>query len=139
MRWDKFFEVAVCTLLYRQTLGLGFRLSGRSYSRQLTSQRLSGVTFPRDRILIAIVGITVNCRLRSAKVKQEDSPIDHFKSSVPDAVALKMYELAKLVEGLDQALSTLMNYETSKYCREHYLQNFTLEQFETNLIRILNV
>lgn len=50
-----------------------------------------------------------------------------------------VYELAKLVEGLDQALSTLMNYETSKYCREHYLQNFTLEQFETNLIRILNV
>ena len=46
--------------------------------------------------------------------------------------------LYKLSEALEQAKEKLLNKETAKYCRQRYLDNFSLEQFEYNLVKTLN-
>ena len=46
--------------------------------------------------------------------------------------------LDNLLDGLKMALNQFMNLETSQYCRDRYMQNFTLQQFEKNLVRTLN-
>lgn len=44
----------------------------------------------------------------------------------------------KLHEALEIAKQKLLTKETAKYCRERYLHNFSLEQFEDNLVNILS-
>lgn len=46
-------------------------------------------------------------------------------------------DLNDLPDALDGALKTLINPETSHYCRNRYLEHFTLERFEENFIRII--
>ena len=46
-------------------------------------------------------------------------------------------DVRKLPEALEQAKERLFDKETAYYCRQRYLDNFSLEQFEENLIRIL--
>jgi len=45
-------------------------------------------------------------------------------------------ELSRLEDALNIAIEKLLNRETSIYCRDRYLENFTLEQFEKNFIKI---
>ena len=47
-------------------------------------------------------------------------------------------DVDKLSEALEQAKEKLLNKETAKYCRQRYLNNFSLGQFEDNLIKTLN-
>ncbi len=47
-------------------------------------------------------------------------------------------DINKLPEALEQAKQKLLNKETAMYCRQRYLNFFNLEQFEDNLIEILN-
>lgn len=44
--------------------------------------------------------------------------------------------MSKLQDALDEALEKLINIETAKYCRKRYLENFSLEQFEDNLLNV---
>ena len=46
-------------------------------------------------------------------------------------------DLAKLHESLEETISSLVNKESSKYCRKRYRDNFSLEKFEQNIVRIL--
>lgn len=43
----------------------------------------------------------------------------------------------ELSGALEQAKQSLLNKETAVYCRQRYLENFSLEQFEINLIEVL--
>jgi len=43
----------------------------------------------------------------------------------------------KLLEALDEAKNNLLNKETAMYCRQRYLDHFSLEQFEVNLVKVL--
>ena len=45
-------------------------------------------------------------------------------------------DLSELSNKLEDTIHTLVNIETSRYCRKRYLDNFSLEQFEENLLRI---
>jgi len=45
-------------------------------------------------------------------------------------------DLDNLENALNQAINTLLNIETSIYCRDRYLNNFTLKEFENNFIKI---
>ncbi len=45
--------------------------------------------------------------------------------------------ISKLPDALEVAIGQMVNIETSKYCRERFLEYFTLEQFEKNLVKIL--
>ena len=46
-------------------------------------------------------------------------------------------DVNKLKEALEQARKQLLNKETAMYCRQRYLDNFSLEQFEDNLVNNL--
>lgn len=46
-------------------------------------------------------------------------------------------ESTELYETLQQAKTKLMNEETARYCRQRFEAHFTLEQFESNLVKIL--
>jgi len=46
--------------------------------------------------------------------------------------------LEDLPLALDDTLEKLVNKETSYYCRTRYLENFSLEQFEDNLVKIFD-
>ena len=48
-----------------------------------------------------------------------------------------LHDVNKLPEALEQAKEKLFNKETAMYCRQRYLDNFSLEQFEDNLVNIL--
>ena len=45
--------------------------------------------------------------------------------------------LDDLSAGFERELETLLNSKTSHYCRERYLENFTLQEFEKKLLNIL--
>ncbi len=45
-------------------------------------------------------------------------------------------DLSELQIKLEEAIDTLVNRESSEYCRKRYIDNFSLEQFEKNLVRI---
>ena len=47
------------------------------------------------------------------------------------------FDKDNLKERFGEFLGKYINEETSKYCRKRYLENFTIEKFEENLIRIL--
>ena len=44
--------------------------------------------------------------------------------------------LENLLNALNEAIDKLINKDTSIYCRERYLKNFTLDRFEDNFIKI---
>ena len=46
-------------------------------------------------------------------------------------------DLDNLLNALNEAIDKLINRETSIYCRDRYLQNFTLDRFEDNFIKIM--
>jgi len=46
-------------------------------------------------------------------------------------------DVSKLDDALSVATKDLMSIEVAKYCRDRFLKNFTLQQFESNLIKIL--
>ena len=50
-----------------------------------------------------------------------------------------LHDVSTLPEVLDQAQAMLINKKTAMYCRQRYLENFSLEQFEDNLVNILNL
>jgi len=45
-------------------------------------------------------------------------------------------DINDLEKGFKNILDNYINITTAKYCRKRYLENFSLEQFEKNLIRI---
>jgi glycosyltransferase involved in cell wall biosynthesis len=53
-----------------------------------------------------------------------------------DRSGIIVKDLSQLQIKLEEAMDTLINSETSKYCRKRYINNFSLEQFEENLVRI---
>jgi glycosyltransferase involved in cell wall biosynthesis len=46
-------------------------------------------------------------------------------------------DLNDLEHGFQNILKNYLNIDTAKYCRKRYLDNFSLEQFEENLIKVL--
>ena len=44
----------------------------------------------------------------------------------------------KLPQALMEAKERLLNIDTSKYCQKRYKENFSLEEFENNLVTLLN-
>jgi glycosyltransferase involved in cell wall biosynthesis len=46
-------------------------------------------------------------------------------------------DVSKMPEALEDARQKLINKETAMHCRQRYLESFTLEQFENNLINAL--
>lgn len=46
-------------------------------------------------------------------------------------------DLRTLNLAFEKILDKDINIETSKYCRKRYLDNFSLEQFERNLLEVL--
>jgi len=56
---------------------------------------------------------------------------------VDDKSGIVVHDTSELKQSFDIALQKLINHETSKYCRNRYIENFTLEQFEKNLLTIL--
>jgi glycosyltransferase involved in cell wall biosynthesis len=46
-------------------------------------------------------------------------------------------DVDNLPQALKEAKDTLVNQKTAYYCRKHYLDNFTLDKFEDNLISVL--
>lgn len=47
-------------------------------------------------------------------------------------------DINELINALDQAVNTMLNKDTAIYCRQRYLTNFSYEQFEDNLVEVLN-
>ncbi len=47
-----------------------------------------------------------------------------------------LHDVDALPEALEQAKEKLLNKETAMYCRQRYLDNFSLEQFEDNLVNV---
>lgn len=47
-------------------------------------------------------------------------------------------DLEKLYDAFTQAQHALITAETSRYCRKHFLENYTLEQFEKRLVTLLS-
>lgn len=46
-------------------------------------------------------------------------------------------DLKNLTKEFENIKGNYINIETARYCRERYLENFSLEQFEENLIKVL--
>jgi len=57
---------------------------------------------------------------------------------VDDKSGVVVSGLEDLSLALDDTLEKLVNKETSYYCRKRYLENFSLEQFEENLVQIFS-
>ena len=51
--------------------------------------------------------------------------------------AIVLEDVNDLPEALEEAKQRLVNKETARYCRQRYLENFSLEQFEENLVELL--
>lgn len=45
-------------------------------------------------------------------------------------------DLSKLEKSFDELTEKFINIETARYCRQRYLNNFSLEQFEENLVKV---
>lgn len=48
-----------------------------------------------------------------------------------------IHDMQDLEAGFEKVFLTLVNSETADYCRTRYLEHFTLQQFEKNLVNIL--
>jgi len=55
---------------------------------------------------------------------------------IDDRSGIVISDLADLPNAFEKMLSSFVNKETAKYCRQRYLDNFSLEQFENNLISL---
>jgi glycosyltransferase involved in cell wall biosynthesis len=47
-------------------------------------------------------------------------------------------DVQKLPTAFGEALGRFITVDTAQYCRQRYLENFTLEQFEENLIKVIS-
>ena len=56
---------------------------------------------------------------------------------VDEKSGIVVHDTVKLEQSFDVALQKFTNIETSKYCRKRYIDNFTLRQFENNLVTVL--
>ena len=56
---------------------------------------------------------------------------------IDDKSGVVVDDLNDLEKGFENIKENYINIETSKYCRKRYLENFSLEQFEENLLEIL--
>lgn len=54
---------------------------------------------------------------------------------IDDKSGICIDNLNDLPKALDSMIEKLINRESARYCRKRYLENFSLEQFEENLIR----
>ena len=54
-----------------------------------------------------------------------------------DGSSIVLSDVDNLPQALKEAKDTLVNQKTAYYCRKHYLDNFTLDKFEDNLISVL--
>ena len=45
-------------------------------------------------------------------------------------------DIHKLQEGLDEIVEKFTNIESARYCRQRYFDNFSLNQFEENLVEV---
>ena len=53
-----------------------------------------------------------------------------------DRSGIVMHDVNEFPGALEQAKEKLLNKDTAMYCRQRYLDNFSLEQFEDNLVNI---
>ena len=56
---------------------------------------------------------------------------------INDKSGVVVNHLNDLSKGFDTILENYINMDTAKYCRKRYLKNFSLEQFEENLMELL--
>ena len=56
---------------------------------------------------------------------------------IDDKSGIVIDNLNKLDLAFEEMLEKYINIETSRYCRKRYLENFSLEQFERNLLEVL--
>jgi glycosyltransferase involved in cell wall biosynthesis len=63
----------------------------------------------------------------------DEASIPFIVDNKSGVIVSKMEELPS---ALENALDKFLNKETSYYCRKRYLENFSLEQFENNLVEI---
>lgn len=54
-----------------------------------------------------------------------------------DRCGIVLHDVSRLPNALETAQASLVNQETAKYCRIRYEENFSLEQFEENLVKVL--
>lgn len=57
---------------------------------------------------------------------------------IDDKSGIVIDNLNKLEDQLEVALENFINVNTSQYCRTRYLENFSLDTFEVNLLNIFN-
>ncbi|MEA1955092.1 MAG: glycosyltransferase family 4 protein [Campylobacterota bacterium] len=55
---------------------------------------------------------------------------------IDEKSGIVLNDIDKLSNALIEAKDMLLNMKTSKYCRQRYEENFSLEQFENNLVNI---
>ncbi len=55
---------------------------------------------------------------------------------IDDKSGITVDNLSKLQKAFEKLIENFINVETTRYCRQRYLNNFSLEQFEENLIKI---
>lgn len=64
------------------------------------------------------------------------------EGSIPYIIDTKsgiiIHDKEELPNALSKAIKSLTNIESAAYCRERYLQYFSLDHFEQNLLRIIN-
>jgi glycosyltransferase involved in cell wall biosynthesis len=56
---------------------------------------------------------------------------------VDEQCGIVINDLEKLPDALNKAMNLFLNRKSAVYCRERYLDNFSLEQFEDNLLEVL--
>lgn len=61
-----------------------------------------------------------------------------ISSIIDEQSGIVLKDVAQLPNALREARENLVNAETARYCRRRYLENFTRELFERNLMRVLN-
>jgi len=59
-----------------------------------------------------------------------------LKSIVNEKSGIVVSNLENLPNAFENILGNFVNKETAKYCRQRYLNNFSLEQFENNLVSL---
>ena len=55
---------------------------------------------------------------------------------IDDKSGIIVDDLSKLEKSFDELTEKFINIETARYCRQRYLNNFSLEQFEENLVKV---
>ena len=56
---------------------------------------------------------------------------------IDDKSGIYIDDLEKLNLAFEEMKENYINIETALYCRKRYLENFSLEQFEKNLLEVL--